>query len=196
MLFKNYYNSQMAQDSKRNVFAALSIIVFIIIVPYTLYRYVTTSQYINTPKPTYIRDRKFNDLTNGAMQAKINLSNNLFQVTFLVIAGLAGLFIAKRQEADFVLADVPEIIMFVCAGILLLLSFLFNILYLNEVSYIYSIAGNLVERGNISVPDIFDPNVNYLLNFQFVYFIFGVVISIFTFISAHRWKGGKLNEND
>ena len=125
--------------------AIISLTVFLAVVPYTIYKYATTSQFLNKGSTVVIRDRNYNDLTDGAIQAKLMLSNNLFQATLLVTAALTGLLIAKKGEAGFLFGR-PRLraLMFICASILLLLSFGFNALYINEISYIYSIAGNLI----------------------------------------------------
>src|SRR5436305_924917 len=117
----------------RWLLAIISVTVFLIIVPSTAKRYLTTpglsirqydlisrnfsEQQINIP------NRPYNDLTNGGIQAKLTLSSNIFQVALLVTAALAGLLIAKDKEARLVLGKAPEIIMFICAGLLLLFSF-------------------------------------------------------------------------
>lgn len=184
----------MAKTSKRLVLrwvlAIVSLTIFLVIVPYTAYRYITTSKYFNESSTLIIPDRKYNDLTDGGIQAKLTLSNNMFQIGLLVTAALAGLLIAKKGEAGFILADAPEVIMFICTSFLLLLSFACNALYINEVSYIYSVAGKLYEESDPSIPDVFNENVDFLFLYQFGYLLSGVVLALFTFLSAHKIKGG------
>ena len=175
----------------RWLLAITSLAIFLIVIPLTISKYVTTSKFFNQSNPVIIPDRPYNDLTDGGMQIKVNLSNNLFQVGLLIVAALAGLLIAKDKEAGFVLSDPPEILMFGCASLLLLLSFVFHDLYLNEIGYVYSLAGKLYEAARPSVPDIFDDKINFLLRYQFWYLLSGLLLALFTFLSAHKLKGGK-----
>jgi len=131
-------------------------------------------------------DRPYNDLTDGGMQAKLNLSNNLFQVTLLLSAALAGLMIARDNEAHLVLGKLPELIMFILAVLLLLLSFVSHLLFFNEVSYLYFLAGKLYDPTRPSVPDITDQNVSFLLSNQLEYLVVGMVLVALTFFSAHN----------
>lgn len=179
----------------RRLLALISSIVFILMVLDRANRYLTTpglsirqyefvSENFDEQKIT-LPDRPYNDLTDGGMQAKLNLSNNLFQVTLLLSAALAGLLIAKDREAHFVLGKPPELIMFILAVLLLLLSFISHLLFLNEVAYLYFLAGKLFEQSRPSVPDITDSNVSFLLTYQLEYLLAGLVLASFTFFSAH-----------
>lgn len=180
--------------------AIAALLVFILLVPPTVKRYLTTpglsvrqygivSRNFSEQKIT-IPDKPYNDLTDGGVQAKLSLSTNLFQIALLVTAALAGLLIAKDREAGFVLGQMPELIMFGCAGLLLLLSFVSHFSYLNEISYLYFLAGKLHDASRPSMPDISDNNVNFLLVYQFQYLVSGVLLAAFTFFSAHILKGG------
>lgn len=172
--------------------AIVALIVFAVVMQWTISRYLNASVYISqytgqTPK-TIIPSKPYNDLTDGSIQARLTLSNNLFQATLLITAALAGLLIAKDQEAGFVLAQAPEVIMFVCTSLLLLMSFVSHALYLTEISYIYALAGQYPEVGRI--PDVFDDNINFLLSYQLGYLIAGALLAFLTFFSAHKLKGG------
>lgn len=167
--------------------------VFLLVASRTIKRYLTTStfisQYVEQPQRVVIPAKPYNDLTDGSIQARLALSTNLFQVTLLLTAAVAGLLIAKDGEAGFLLASVPEIVMFLCTGLLLLMSFVSHALYLNEISYLYSLAGEHPELGRI--PDVSDDNINFLLSYQILYFVSGGVLALITFFSAHQLKGGK-----
>lgn len=176
--------------------AILSLVVFLLMIGNTASRYLTTPGLSVRSNPFIKRhfaqrkitlaDHIYNDLTDGGIQAKITLSNNLFQVTLLVSAALAGLLIAREKEARLVLGGkgrLPEVAMFVFAAIFLLLAFVSHGLYLTEVSYLYFLAGSIA--GAQSIADISDDNVNFLLNYQLMYLLVGILIAFFTFFSAH-----------
>ena len=185
----------------RWLLAIISLLVFLIVGLRSAERYLTTPglsirqyEFISRhfgERKIMIHDTPYNDLTDGGIQAKVNLSNNMFQATLLITAALAGLLIAKDKEAGFVLGKVPELLMFICAGLLLLLSFVSHWLYLTEVSYMYFFAGQTYDAHHPSMPDISDPNINFLLTYQLRYFVFGVLLAFFTFFSAYVLKGGK-----
>jgi|GEM_PF-4462954 len=183
----------------RWLLAITAMLVFILVVPPTVRRYLSTpglsireygivSRNFSEQKIT-IPDKPYNDLTDGGIQAKLSLSTNLFQIALLVTAALAGLLIARDKEARFVLGKFPELIMFGCAALLLLLSFVSHLTYLSEISYLYFLAGKLHDASRPSMPDVSDANVNFLLIYQFQYLLSGVVLAAFTFFSAHILKG-------
>ena len=178
----------------RWVLAIASIIVVLVIAPLTIYWYVTTFIYISESTPVVISQIPYNQLVNGGIQGKLNLSNNLFQVALLVTAAVAGLLIAKDGEAGFVLTwnriNAPEIIMFTCTSILLLFSLFLNGLYLRETSYIYSLSGskNIYNPVNPSIADVFNDNVNFLFTYQFWCLLGGTTLAFTTFLSAHKLR--------
>ncbi|HEX8149018.1 MAG TPA: hypothetical protein VF591_17680 [Pyrinomonadaceae bacterium] len=167
--------------------------VFLVVASRTVKRYLGTStfmgQYVTQPERVMIPGKPYNDLTDGSIQARLTLSTNLFQVTLLVTAAVAGLLIAKDGEAGFVLSAAPEFIMFFCTGLLLLMSFVSHGLYLNEISYLYALAGEHPELGRI--PDVADEDISFLFSYQLLYFISGGALALITFFSAHKLKGGK-----
>lgn len=172
--------------------AIVALLVFMVFVQRTISRYLSVSEFARqytgqTPK-TLIRTQPYNDMTDGSIQARLTLSNNLFQATLLITAALAGLLIAKDREARFILAKGPEIMMFVCTGLLLLLSLVSHALYLTEISYIYALAGKFHGLGRIA--DVFDDNINFLLSYQVGYVIAGAILAFLTFLSAYKLKGG------
>ena len=95
--------------------------------------------------------------------------------------------------------DYPEVIMTASASTLLCLSFLFHTLYINRVSEIYSDAGEIVGKQTQikpdskiqqSIPDVFEPNINYMFVSQTLFLVSGVIVALITFVSAHKLKGG------
>lgn len=174
--------------SLRWALALASLIVVLIIVPDTIRQYVTTSRYLN--ENAVIVDSSYNELIAGSIQSKLTLSTNLFQMELLITAGLIGLLVAKDKQAKFVLAQLPEKVMFICASLLLLLSYIFHYLYFTEVSYIYTVAGKFYDKANPSMPDVLDPSVNYLFSYQVNYLVWGSILAAFTFFSAHIIRGG------
>jgi len=165
--------------------------VFVVFVQQTISKYlnvsVVVSQYTGQTPKTIIPSKPYNDMTDGSIQARLNLSNNVFQVTLLITAALAGLLIARDRQARFVLAKAPELIMFSCSSLLLLVSFVSHALYLTEISYIYALAGQYPEVGRI--PDVFNDNINFLLSYQLGYVIAGALLAFCTFLSAYKLKG-------
>jgi hypothetical protein len=178
----------------RCTLAALSVLVVFYIALPTIYWYLRTFVYVNEASPPVIPTRPYNELVQGAIQGKLYLSNNLFQVGLLVTAAVAGLLIAKDGEAGFVLTwkrkNFPEIIMFTCTSTLLLLSLILNGLYLREVSYIYSLSGSkgIYNPATPLMADIFNDNVNFLFINQLWCLIGGGALAFATFLSAHKLK--------
>jgi hypothetical protein len=174
--------------SLRWALALASFIVVLVLVPDTIRQYALTSRYLN--ENVVITDSPYNELIAGSIQSKSTLSTNLFQMELLITAGLVGLLIAKDKEAGFVLAQLPEKVMFICASLLLLLSYIFHYLYFTEVSYIYTVAGKYYDKANPSMPDVLDPSVDYLFSYQVNYLVWGSILAAFTFFSAHIIRGG------
>lgn len=178
----------------RWLLALICVLVFIFIVSRTVSRYLDTSkfisQYVTQPeKKVVIPSKPYNDMTDGSIQAKLTLSTNLFQITLLITAAVAGLLIAKDGEAGFILASPPELLMFLCTSLLLMMSFVSHGLYLNEISYLYALAGEHPELGRI--PDVSDGNISFLFSYQLLYFAVGSGLALVTFFSAHQLKGGR-----
>lgn len=178
-------------DVLRWFLAIIALLVFVVYVQQTISKYlsvsVVASQYTGQTPKTIIPSKPYNDMTDGSIQARLTLSNNVFQATLLITAALAGLLIAKDRQARFILAKAPEILMFVCTSLLLVVSFISHALYLTEISYIYALAGQYPELGRI--PDVFDDNINFLLSYQIGYVIAGALLAFLTFLSAYKLKG-------
>lgn len=191
-MLNNLYKGLRKGDKRlflRRTMAVISLSLSLLFVPYTIFKYFTTSRYFKSI--IIIPDSPYNELIANSIQSKLNLSSNLFQMELLITAGLAGLLIAKDGEARFVLGDRPEKTMFICASSLLLLSYIFHYLYFTEVSYIYAVAGRLNEKENPSIPDPLDPTIDFLFSYQLYYLVFGFVIAAFTFFSAYIIRGGR-----
>lgn len=174
----------------RRLLAGLSVGVFLMVFIYAALQYVRTSRSFHSSGAMVgaISDRPFNDMTNSGIQARLNMSNSWFQAGLLIAAAIIGFLFAKRGEADLIVREKPEIVMGVSAILLLLTSFASHVLYLNEISYVYLLGG---EVDDDSLPDILDWKINYLFTNQFSSLILGTLLALITFISAHFLKGKK-----
>lgn len=154
-------------------------------------QYIKTSRYFHRSGAVIVKipDRTFNEMTNSGMQARLNMSNSWFQAGLLVAAAIIGFLFAKKGEANLIVSrGAPEIIMGLCAILLLLFSFACHILYLNEISYVYLLGGEVQDD---SLPDILDWNLNYLFIYQLGSLILGAFVALLTYLSAHLLKGEK-----
>jgi len=77
--------------------------------------------------------RPYNELTKSAIDLGLDQSKSLFQLGLLVLASLWALMFAKTDERTILLADTPEVVMFVTATILLLCSQICHLSYLGHV---------------------------------------------------------------
>lgn len=166
----------------RWLLATLSVALVFATLGFTVYSLYTTSP------AEGLEDIKFNELTNESIKGRVEFSRSLFQVTLLITAALWGLIIAKKDEAGIVFKDRPELVMFLCASLLLLSSLVDHSLYLHFVSRIYSIAGQAYYKEDPSMPDIFDPNINNFYIYQIWHLVSGFVVAIATLVSAHKLK--------
>lgn len=141
-----------------------------------------------------VADLPFNELTSKSIDTRLDLSRSLFQVALLITATLWGLVIAKEDEAQIVFSKPSEVIMFVSASLLLILSVGSHALYLNKVTEYLSDAAassggtKASAQADLSLPNIFDQNVNYLFITQITNLTAGVFDSVMTLISAHKLK--------
>jgi hypothetical protein len=165
----------------------LSVVIFLVAFIYTTARYIETNYRFSGPARVVLNDIAYNDLTDGAIQTKLTLANTIFQVSVLVFAGLAGILVGKENEAKLVFGDVPEIIMLAIAGASLIASFVSYGLYVSEVSYLYQL-GIKLQGPTPTIPDVFHLSVSYLSSFQLLFFLCGLVIAMFTFISTHTLR--------
>jgi hypothetical protein len=132
---------------------------------------------------------KINDLIKAGLQLKIDKSRSEFQLGLLLIGALwAFLIIGKKDEANHPLSDRPEQIMFFSANLLLLISCLFHVGYLEDIIYIYYVAGGLTDA--TSIPDVFSTMINNPYNFQYWSMLGGLVVTALTFFSVFILKEG------
>jgi hypothetical protein len=85
------------------------------------------------------------------------------------------------------------------ASIVLLLSVLWHNFYLDAVSAAYSRATDLSllqgfppNMKGVKMPDVFQPAIDSLLEYQARFFVCGIVLAVFTLISAHNLKGDSI----
>lgn len=179
----------MLSDSRslqlRQLLAITSALILLISLVVTLISYYSLSAIEG------LDDISFNELTNESVKSRVEFSRSIFQVGLLIIGALWASLIAKKNEAGIVLSDYPEIIMFMCASLLLLASLICHSLYLFRVSSVYYIGGKVFHPEAPSLPDIFDPSINNPFVFQYRYLIAGFLIAIFTLFSAHKLKEGQ-----
>jgi hypothetical protein len=132
----------------------------------------------------------YRDLVKAAIDANLAQSTGLFDVGLLLLGALWGLVIAKKDEGRITAGDFPELIMFLCASGLLLLSFLWHDYYLENLAGAYDLASrNCVQANMACFPDVLGvPNVEYLRNYQQIFLVLGGGIALVTIVSAHHLK--------
>lgn len=135
---------------------------------------------------TIVKDREFNELIKAGIQLKVDQSRSEFQLALLVMGALWTLIVAKKDEAGLVLSDAPELVMFCCANLLLLFSIAYHLLYVEDIAYIYSLAGGI--KGASSIPDVLGSGINNPYRFQFWSLAGGVFLSALSLFSAHKLK--------
>lgn len=134
----------------------------------------------------------FNDVTNKSLDARMVLAQSLFQVALLMIGALWGLVIAKQGEIQIVFHERAETTMFVSASIVLLVSVFAYAIYLQKISDQFVDAVRAWSKSDIqlpvTVPDVFDQNVDYLFTLQWVSLAAGIINGVLTLISAHKLR--------
>ena len=131
----------------------------------------------------------FNDLTSKSIDLQVDLSRTLFQIALVMTGALLGLVIAKEDEVKIVFSKPHEAIMFFCASFLLLLSMSSYGYYISTISnYFADAVAASKNQLPISIPNIFNQNVNYLFDLQLVSLIAGIVSGVLTFVSAHKLR--------
>ncbi len=161
----------------RAILAIVSVFLVIGILGYTAF----TWEAVNI-----VKDREFNELIEAGIQLKVEQSRSEFQLALLVMGALWTLILAKKNEAKLVLSDTPELLMFCSANLLLLLSSWYHFSYIEDIAYIYSIAGGM--KGPSTIPDVLGSGINNPYRFQFWCLLGGVVVTALTLISAHKLK--------
>jgi len=177
----------------------------------------------NVDPERIFRGITFNDLVKAGMDVKTHESETLFTVSLVVIGGLLGMLFAKPDEARIALEGRPELLMFICALFLLLISMLCHEWYTDAVAencftahqdrYSTSIADGRYDamakdtkidavvtqpspaliESRLTVEDIRDPSIEYLLKDQFLFLIFGIVISGLALFCARFLKEEKVD---
>lgn len=153
----------------------------LLVIPFIIAYVVYTSQ-----PSTVVKDLEANDLLKSAIQIKVEQSRSEFQLALLMLGALWGLLIAKKDEANILLSDWPELLMFGVASLLLLSSCAAHFFYVDNIAYVYSLAGS-VQNGK-TMPDVFTSGINNPYDAQFVFLLTGFVIGGLALWSAHRLK--------
>lgn len=161
-------------------FAILFIILTVVMIVYTV------SSYNAVSIKKGIKDIPYNELIKASIDGKLDVSKSLFQVGLVSLAALWGLVIAKKDEASIVLSKNPELVTFICASLLLLLSLVSHVLYLETILSGFSDAGLAFDEANKTIIDLFDPKFDYLFNWQINNLFAGTLTAIFTLFSAHK----------
>jgi hypothetical protein len=156
-------------------FTAISVLLVLAIVVYAIFSWEDV---------TVVKDMKLNDLIKAGVQLKVEQSRSEFQLSLLIIGVLWALIIAKKDEARIVLSDSPELIMFICANLLLIMSSVFHIFYVEDIVNIYSQAGGL--PGGDSIPDVFSSGINNPYRFQLWCLVGGIAVTAATLCCAHK----------
>jgi hypothetical protein len=170
-------------NTLRWILAVGAAAVSVLILGFTLFDWATTSL------AEGIVLKPFNEALKEGITIKLGISSNLFQLAVIVTGALWALVIAKEDEAGIVLANRPEVVMFVCASALLLTSLLAYAVYTARVSYLYEIAGQPGPPGApLRVGDFNNPVVNNFFSYQITNLAAGLTAAIVTLISAHKLK--------
>jgi hypothetical protein len=176
--------SRSAFQKARGILFSLSIVITSAVV---LFGLITL---IITPPLSSLPDRPYNDLIKAAIDIRIDQSKSVFQL-FLIFSGvLAGLLIAKPGEARLVVANVYDITMSACALLLLSLSLVSHLVYIQQVSSAYIVGGALknFEKDSASMPDVLSDSIDYLFDFQWLFLLAGALVSFLVLLSVHKFK--------
>jgi hypothetical protein len=160
----------------------------------------------------------YNDLTKSAIDLKVHESNSYFDLSLLVTGALIGLMLAKPDEARITLKDKPELLMFIASGMLLLSSMLCHATYLTGITEACMdarfdrqvtafnpkseqdshwktetvIGGSSTPvytiESKLTMEDIRDPGIEYLLKGQTLFVLLGTALSALTILSAKFLK--------
>jgi hypothetical protein len=135
-----------------------------------------------------ISSQPYNDLTKAGMDLRIDGAKAVFQLTLAALAAVTGLLIAKKDAAQIVLSDYPEVVLLICACLLLLTSLACYYFYLDDVASAYWLGGKIHSSEISRLPDIFDEKIDYLRVWQSAFLSVGALCAGMTLISAHRLK--------
>src|SRR5207245_1594628 len=123
-----------------------------------------------------------NELTQHAIEINIEQSRSLFQVSLLILGALWGLIVATETKARITRRDYPEIWMFVCANLLLVLSFLWHSIYLAGISDAYKVAATTCAEVSKCIPDVLDDQIHHVFKYQRAFLVAGVVVSVLSLL--------------
>src|SRR5713226_4490338 len=154
--------AKRVKQRARTLLSIVAVGVLVWVVSAAIYQKVKTFDAI-----TMIGERPFNDLTKTAIDIRQGQSTAFLQIGLLVLTALWGLMIAKKDEARLALSDKPEMVMFISASVLLMVSFLWHYFYLDNLSDAYRLAGKTCsDPAYTCIPDVFDPKIEHLFDFQ------------------------------
>ena len=135
------------------------------------------------------------DAKKAGIDIRVEHSKSYFEMTLLTLGALWALIVGQKGEARIRLADRQEILMLSGASVALFLSVIWHNFYLDAVSAAYSRATDLsllpgapANVKGVKMPDVFQPAIDSLLQYQARFFVCGVALAIFTLISAHNLK--------
>lgn len=186
-VFSDFPNKTMSTNCKKATKICLAVLTALITISFLVALVLITK---SITLDSGIDNLPFNDVTAKSIETQLDLSKTLFEITLLMIGALWALVIAKKDEAQLVLSDWRQVVMFVSASTVLLISACSYCLYLQNVSHYFVDASVAASKGGIepTVPDIFDQNINYLFRCQIVSLGTGIFNGTVTLISAYKLK--------
>jgi hypothetical protein len=119
--------------------------------------------------------------TQTAFEARIGVSSGLFQTSILLIAGIWGLVVIKKEEAGIVLQDAQERVMLCMATVSLVSSCVSHVVFVHVMS-----AYAMVAADTKVVPDLTHRELAYGLVAQCITVLGGAAIGALTVASA-KW---------
>ncbi|HKY27371.1 MAG TPA: hypothetical protein VJM12_05430 [Pyrinomonadaceae bacterium] len=135
----------------------------------------------------------FNEITAKSIDARLILAQSVFQVALLMLGALWGLVIAKKNEIQILFREEIETVMFLSASVVLLMSVVSYGIYLSKISSQFAITVRLLDNSPeplpLSIPDVFDQNIDYLFTLQWTSLVAGIVNGVVTLFSAHKLRG-------
>ena len=161
----------------RRVLAGISLVIFLTILFFAAWTWQSIG---------IVKDRDLTDLLKAAIDLKLEQSKSEFQLALVMMGALWGLMIAKKDEARIVLSDRPELLMFCCASVLLICSCISHFVYVDNIAYVFWLAGS-IESGK-SIPDVFESGVNNPFRSQLWCLLGGFFVGMFTLFSAYKLK--------
>ena len=144
--------------------------------------------YATTPPPNSLPNLPYNDFTKLAIEHRAEQAKTVFQ-TLLVLTGvLIGLLLAKPGEVTVLLEDWQEVTMVVCCALLLVGSFVFHQLHLNQFLRAYKHGAWVYDEKKPSIPDVFHENIEWFFVAEWSMLLVGSVVAFCVLLSAHKLK--------